>query len=47
MKKGAFLRPKYQDDIDKFVNEDVAAGQEVHRSRGLGRLRKRLPRHGR
>lgn|SRR5487761_1540051 len=25
MKKGAFLRPKYQDDIDKFVSEEVAA----------------------
>src|SRR5215472_9344211 len=25
MEKGAFLRPKYVDNMDKFVNEEVAA----------------------
>jgi hypothetical protein len=25
MEKGAFLRPKYAENMDKFVNEDVAA----------------------
>jgi hypothetical protein len=25
MEKGAFLRPKYQENMDKFVNEEVAA----------------------
>jgi len=29
MEKGAFLRPKYVDNIDKFVNEECAAVQKA------------------
>src|SRR5258708_12621661 len=29
MEKGAFLRPKYNDNMDKFIGEEVATGKRA------------------
>ena len=36
MEKGAFLRPKYQENMDKFVNEEVAAVKKCIESEDWG-----------
>ena len=47
MEKGAFLRPKYAENMDKFVTDEVGAAQQVHRGRGLGGIRIGVHGHGR
>ena len=47
MEKGAILRPKYTENMDKFIAESVGAVRRLHRGRGLGGIRDGLCRHDR
>ena len=47
MEKGSILRPKYTENMDKFIAESVGRGPGLHRVRRLGGVRDCLRSHDR
>ena len=47
MEVGVLLRPKYTDNMYKFIEEQVEAVKKGDQGRGLGRVRGRVPRDDR